>query len=280
MICKRIKPAVEVRSFVKEYLIFHAVFDRNEIIPAKSYPVIPEEGIRFIIKGNLFSETPELGISQKQPQITLFGLPTHRQNFFISHEYLMFHVRFQPGGLFKLLRIPMTELLHRNIVAELIFGQEIKLIHEQLANALQYDDMPLILNTYFKKKINKLRHNEQPIDKIGENILENPTGFNLENTSRQACLSHRQFEKRFVRQIGVTPKFFSRICRFNQAYELKENKPNLDWLSIAVQTGYSDYQHLVKDFKQFAGTSPNIFIQECLRNPERVLNIANGFTGA
>lgn len=280
MICKRVKPADEVLSLIKEYMIFHAIFNNNEIIPPKSYPVNPEEGIRFIIHGNLLSETPELGISQKQPQITLFGLPSHRQNLLISPVYFMFHVRFQPGGLFKLLQIPMTELFHKNIDAELVFGREIKLISEQLANASTYGDMPVILDTYFKMKMKKLRRNEQPIDKIGEAILKNPQSFNLEKTARQACLSHRQFEKRFVRQIGVMPKHFSRICRFYQAYELKERQPTLDWFSIAVQSGYSDYQHLVKDFKAFAGNTPNNFLQECLNNPERVLNIANDFVGA
>jgi AraC-like DNA-binding protein len=192
----------------------------------------------------------------------------------------MLCVRFQPGALFKLLGIPMTEFVHNYFDAELILGQEIKAVYEQLVSAPGYESMPLILDSYIGKKINKLKNNEQPIDKIGKLILANPQGFNLEKTASQACLSHRQFEKRFIRQIGITPKHFSRICRFNQAYELKEFHPNLDWFSIAIQTGYSDYQHLVKDFKQFAGTPPNTFIQECLKNPERVLHIANDFRGA
>lgn len=280
MICKRIKPAPEICTLIKEYVIFHSVFAGNVDIPAKSYPVNPEEGMTFIVRGSLFSETPELGISQQRPQITLFGLPKSRQNLFISQEYFMFHVRFQPGGLFKLLGIPMTELVHKYIDAELVFGQEVRLINEQLAYAPNYECMPSILDDYFREKINTLKRKDRPIDKIGELILENPQSFNLDKTARQACLSHRQFEKRFVQQIGITPKYYSRICRFNQAYELKEYQPNLDWLSIAVQTGYSDYQHLVKDFKQFAGTVPNTFIKECLNNPERVLNIATDFRGA
>ncbi len=192
----------------------------------------------------------------------------------------MLCVRFQPGALFKLLGIPMTEFVHNYIDAELILGKEIKTVYEQLANAPNYESMPVILDTYIQGKINKLKRNEQPIDKIGELILKNPQSFSLEKTASQACLSHRQFEKRFIRQIGIAPKHFSRICRFNQAYELKEYQPNLDWFSIAAQSGYSDYQHLVKDFKQFTGTPPNTFIQECLNNPERALNIATDFRGA
>jgi AraC-like DNA-binding protein len=279
MICKRILPSPELRNFLKEYLTIHYVFKPNAIIPPKAYPVNPEEGIRFLVRGNLFSLCPYLGTYEKRPTITIFGQPNRRQNLFTTPEYLMIHIRFQPGGLFKLLRIPMTELVHQNIDAELIFGQDIKEVQEQLTEAKCYDAMFLILNNYFQKKIRQIKGNNQPIDKIGQIILENPQGFNLEKTAKDACLSHRQFEKRFTQQVGLTPKYYARICRFYQAYELKEYQPNLDWLSVAIQTGYTDYQHLVKDFKQFAGTTPNALIQESLNNPERTFNISKDFRG-
>jgi transcriptional regulator GlxA family with amidase domain len=128
-----------------------------------------------------------------------------------------------------------------------------------------------------RNKISKLKNNEHPFDKIGTLILSNPQGFSLEKTAGEACLSYRQFEKKFLKQVGVPAKYFSRICRFNQAYELKEYNPHLDWLSIAVRTGYSDYQQLTKDFKQFSGTTPATFIEECKENPERVLKILTNF---
>lgn len=280
MICKRIQPAPDIRSFIKEYTLLHAVFDAGAPVPAKSYPVNPEEGIMFIVRGHLYAETPESGLWQRRPKIALFGLPEKRQNLFISHEYLMFHVRFQPGGLFKLLRIPMDELVHQYIDAELVLGQEIKNVNEHLANTSSYIQMPPIVDAYFRRKITSLKNNEQPIDRIGELILNNPQSFNLVTAAGQACLSLRQFEKRFVRQIGITPKYFSRICRFYRAYELKEAFPRFGWLRIALESGYTDYQHLAKDFKEFAGALPNYFIKECENNPERILNIADDFRGA
>jgi hypothetical protein len=108
----------------------------------------------------------------------------------------MFHIRFQPGGLFKLLGIPMDELVHQNIDAVLILGREVKEVQEQLEESKCYDAMLRILNNYFLKKIRQLKESNRPIDKIGQMILVNPQSFNLEKTAREACLSHRQFEKR------------------------------------------------------------------------------------
>lgn len=268
------------RNYIKKYLILHIVFDNSIKIPQKSYPVNPEEGLLFIVKGELNSETPELNMVIKRPQISIFGLPSHRQNLIISPEYLMILVRFHPGGLFKLLGIPMNELIHNYVDAELVFGQKIKLVNEQLAGAKSYQFMLDVLNTFFSLKLRKIEKNEHPLDKIGKLILSNPKNFKLETFAGEACLSHRQFEKRFIQQIGITPKYFARICRFYTAYELKELNPNMTWFSIAIKSGYNDYQHLAKDFKEFSGVLPNTFIQECLNNPERVLNISNNFIGA
>lgn len=279
MICKRILPSNELKDFIKEYLTIHYVFETDSIVPPKAYPVNPEEGIRFLVKGSLFSECPDLGTYEKRPTVTIFGQPNSRQNLFTTPEYLMIHARFQPGGLFKLLRIPMTELVNQNFDAELILGQQLQEVQEQLAEAESYDAMIMILNNYFEKKVRQLKNQSQPIDKIGQLILENPQNFNLERIAKAACLSHRQFEIRFAQQIGITPKYYARICRFYQAYELKEYNPNLDWLSVAVHTGYNDYQHLVKDFKQFSGTTPNALIQESLNNPERRFKVSINFRG-
>src|SRR5882762_8327678 len=75
MICKRVKPAADIRSLIKEYMILHTMFDSGSFIPAKAYPVNPEEGITFVLRGSLRAETPELGLWQDRPTTTLFGMP-------------------------------------------------------------------------------------------------------------------------------------------------------------------------------------------------------------
>jgi AraC-like DNA-binding protein len=278
MICKRFLPSPELRNYIREYLTIHLIFENKAVPPpAKAYPVHPEEGIRFVVKGSLLSEDPETGIIEKRPNISIFGQAAARQNLLISHEYLLIHVRFWPGMLYKLLKIPMTEIVNQNFDATPILGNEISEIYEQLVSCSNYDKMHAILNNYFFKKLNKFQSNSQPLDRIGVLIFNNPQEFNLEKTAKQACLSFSQFEKRFAEQVGVTPKYFARVCRFYKAYELKELHQNLDWLSVAIRAGYNDYQHLVKDFKEFACTTPKVLIKESLNNPERTVQMASDF---
>lgn len=280
MICKRILPAPELRGFIKEYVVIHLMFDEKSAPLSQAYPVNPEEAIRFLVRGKLIIENHQTGTKQQVPSISIIGQPTYRLNLSISHEFLMLYVRFQPGMLFKLLKTPMTMLTDQHIEASYILGSEISEIYEQLGECmLLYESMPHILNKYFIKKISWLKNDNRPIDVIGKLILQNPQLFNLEKAAKEACLSYRQFEKRFEQLIGVTPKYFARICRFYEAFVLKESQPQLDWLSIAVRTGYHDYQHLVKDFKEFGQATPNMLIDQSLNNPIGRLTYSTGFRG-
>ena len=95
----------------------------------------------------------------------------------------------------------------------------------------------------------------------------------LDWLANQANLSPRQFERKFNERIGIGPKLYSRISRFYQTFDYKEKHPAIDWLTVAVQFGYTDYSHLAKDFKQFANVTPNIMVKEYAQRPEIIVNL-------
>lgn len=104
-------------------------------------------------------------------------------------------------------------------------------------------------------------------------LAEQPCILSVEKLAGHACLSISQFERRFIQQIGIPTKFYARINCFYQAYSLKDKQPNIDWLTVVIETGYHDYQHLAKDFKQFSSTTPNSLLQAQTQSPERILGI-------
>lgn len=247
-------------------------------VPVKPYPACPDQGITFYVRGNLFSEIPELGISENRARSVIMGQNTCRHNLYPPNDYIMFHVRFQPGAFYQLFKTPMTEFVDQNIDAELVLGGGMKELHEQMANASSSEELPLIFERFLWRKINQAKEFIRPVDKMAQLILNNPQRFEFKTYANLACLSISQFERAFTRQVGISPKFYARICRFYQAYEMKEQFPHLSWFTVAIKTGYSDYQHLAKDFKQFSGTTPNPFIEESKQAPERVLGYMDFFS--
>ena len=69
-------------------------------------------------------------------------------------------------------------------------------------------------------------------------------------------LGIRQFERRFRYEIGIPPKLYARIARFEAALRRKATAPNTRWTDIAHALGYHDQMHMVHDFDRLSGDSP------------------------
>ena len=74
-------------------------------------------------------------------------------------------------------------------------------------------------------------------------------------------MSIRNFERRFIEQIGVPPKEYYRLVRFNNALITKLKYPQKNWTSIAYEFGYYDQMHMIKEFRQFANLNPSHLLQ-------------------
>ncbi|MGL6269701.1 MAG: helix-turn-helix domain-containing protein, partial [Chitinophagaceae bacterium] len=84
-------------------------------------------------------------------------------------------------------------------------------------------------------------------------------------------------ERKFKERTGVNPKLYARIIRFDRAFRLKNSRPEFDWLRIAVECDYHDYQHLAKDYKDFTGLTPNSFHEIENKAPERSFGLSEGY---
>lgn len=81
----------------------------------------------------------------------------------------------------------------------------------------------------------------------------------LASVAHDAGLSPRQLQRRFMDAVGITPKLFARIVRFQGAFERWGEDPR-SWARIAAECGYYDQAHLLRDFRQFAGDPPAAFL--------------------
>lgn len=273
MIYRYIVPNPVLQEFVRDYLIAHFTFDKDQDIPFKPYSPKPEQTITFLPKGNLTINNPLTGETRISPVTSICGQQVSRYNFYLTSEYLMLRVHFNPGALFRLLHIPLSEFSDCWFDAESVIGREISDVNERLANCLNYAQMIAIVEEYLINKIRKVKAGTHPLDQVATSLLINPTRFSLDWLAGQSCLCQRQFNRKFIERMGIGPKLYSRIVRFHKAYQYKEAHPQENWMSVAFLFGYVDYQHLVKDFKEFAHVTPNLWIKQDNQSPEKVLQL-------
>ena len=273
MIYRYIVPNPVLQEFVRDYLIAHFTFDKDQDIPFKPYSPKPEQTITFLPKGKLTIHNPLTEEIRVVPMVSICGQQVSRYNFYLTSEYLMLRVHFHPGALYRLLGIPLSEFTDCWYDAESIISREIQEVNERLAYCQTYDQMIVLIEDYLINKIRKVKADTHPLDQVAGCLFTNPSRFSLDWLAKQSCLCQRQFDRKFIERMGVGPKLYSRVVRFYKAYQYKEMHPQEDWLTIALLFGYTDYQHMVKDFKEFAHVTPNLWIKQDNQSPEKVLQL-------
>ena len=77
-----------------------------------------------------------------------------------------------------------------------------------------------------------------------------------------AGMSHRHFVSLFRDEVGMTPKLFMCVQRFQRAIGIAEEFPGADWARVALDCGYGDQSHLIRDFTAFAGCTPGRYLRQ------------------
>lgn len=266
------EPHPALKGFVNNIMIHQMNFDATQPQINFSVPPLPEHCLFFYVRDS--SEAEDIATNKKEtlPASIVVGPHINRHIMTAGHNHLMIKVGFQPGGLYRLLGIPMKELLCKDSFdcADLL-GNQINEVNDRLKYAASFTEMKMIVETFLLKHSNKLKQ-ALPIDQVLPLVIKERGLIKIDQLASLACLSTRQFERVFQQRIGLPPKHFSRMVRFSQAWILKEQTPTLPWIKIAYECGYFDQMHLIRDFQEFAGVNPSDIEVELSQSPVKFFN--------
>jgi AraC-like DNA-binding protein len=273
MIFKDFRPRPQLEEFVEVYHLRHFVFSSHIKLPFKPYPPRPEQCIAFYPRGSELTEVIPDGSIIKKPRSVITGQFTNRINRYSSNEFMIFIVVFKPGALHRLTGISFHHVMNKHIDLEAVFPTETRRVNERLNSSNDYTEMISIIEAYLLSMAKNIKIESRPSDQVVLLLANKPQKYSLDWLARQACLSPRQLERKFYQYLGICPKTFARIVRFDQSYNMRLKNPKDDWLSIAAACGYHDYQHMVRDYKAFANATPNMLFDEEHKAPERILGL-------
>jgi AraC-like DNA-binding protein len=265
-------PSLAVREFVRYYRIVHFEFDRSITIPFKAYPPKPEQCLHFFLREPFAIETTGNSKSN-QPSIVFSGQRTALVKQYNGPSFLDVQIVFQPTAFFRLTGIPAYELTNQHCDATSIFPKNIQFTFEQLQLSKSYAEILTILETFSQNLVSQVPKESVLMDGVSRQMVQYSGNISIDWLAQESCLCTKQFERKFNQRTGVNPKTYLKIIRFNRAYNLRNQFPNKDWLSIAIESGYCDYQHLTKDYKYFTGlTPPDLHLLES-NSPESLLGL-------
>jgi len=165
-------------------------------------------------------------------------------------------VAFRPGGTFPFFRIPAHETRDAGVPLELLWGRRRAAeLRERLLEApgpnARLEAMERALGEIWTPQ-----GLHPAVDFALAAFARRPLDASIAEITGSVGLSPKRFIERFKTTVGVAPKQFCRILRFQRALTLAERGHRVDWTRIAVDCGYFDQAHFIHDFRAFSGITP------------------------
>lgn len=262
-------PHPALRDYVLNFATVNVELPEGITQAVTPYPPTPFQSLLFYCNDPISMGKATTGTFEKQPPAVLVGPQYSRVNIKVHQRLNAIRVDFLPGGLFRLLGIPMHELFDGGYDAADFFGSKLKLLNEQLMNSTGLEKGKTLIEQFLLDQANAIKE-QLPVDLALQALLKSNGTLSVEATASLACQSLKQFERKCKERIGMNPKLYARILKFSNAYRLHESSPHLSWTSIAYEAGYFDQMHMIRDFKSFAGVNPSVIEQQLLSTPIRM----------
>jgi AraC-like DNA-binding protein len=212
-------------------------------------------------------------------------------------------VQLQPGGAWALLGVPAGVLAERHTPLDALWGLDVGRLREQLYDVRQRSLMSArqafgevgmraqvdLLESVLLSRLRQADANEYPLQSLTRSLTALERGVPLTTIVDHSCVSHRTFITRFRNMVGLSPKTFARIRRFQRVVHalseaplasakaesrhsnsIQRAVPRLSLAQLALDAGYADQAHLSRDFVEFAGVSPTTYCRLAPAAPNHV----------
>ena len=189
----------------------------------------------------------------------IFGTITRFIEVDFPESTQMFGIRFNPAGITAFTRVPVEEFTDWSVNLALVETLFNKSFYETLPEKHSMTEIIEYTNNYLISQLSFLYYCDKQIIRAIDLISLAKGQLSLAAAASDVCLSQRHFERKFKSAIGVSPKMFAKISRFQHAAKCLHAYPHKDLLTIALECGYYDHTHLIKDFKILSGDTPTDF---------------------
>lgn len=240
------------------------IFHYKDFVPDHSVERVVPTGHLFLIfeldgipRKTFYNET-------RKPKETftkawISGMQTGCITISAHEQSEMFVIQFKPAGAYPFLHIPVSKLNDKILQAEEIVGEEILTLREHLLSKETSDEKFELADEWLKTRFDETKEPPNELLMALSGLQQEPVSH-LSRIVEEYPNTQKHLIDQFKRYVGLTPKIYQRILRFNEILQKIRDKEQVTWAEIAYRCNYSDQSHFIKEFSHFSGFSPQEFI--------------------
>jgi AraC-like DNA-binding protein len=192
-----------------------------------------------------------------QPGALIAGPRSRVQVIDTEQQTEIMGVHLRPGGMRYLSAVPAHEFADRDVPLENLWGRWAGDLREQLMVASTPKEKVLALERLLAERFCPERRPHRAVAAALPRLEPGGAPLKQAELAADLGLSARRFIEVFTSSVGLTPKVYARIRRFQKALRTIHGAGDLDWADLAFDCGWYDQAHMIRDFKEFSGLTPS-----------------------
>lgn len=260
MITKIYIPKYPLNQFI-DYFFYHAGYQPTHSIDR----FLPNGDVEIIIdldyEPKYIYDNETLEKIQSCQNIWASGIRTEPISIHSGNGTEMIVIYFKKGMAYPFFPLPMNEISDQVVDAKILLPKDFDFLRENLLQEKIIEKKFYILEEFLHRHyLTKLIFNECVAFAVDQ-IISRPDQISLGKLYGEIGYSQKHFTKLFKIHVGVTPKTYVKIMRFQKAVTEIEINRSVNWSSIAQDAGFYDQAHFINDFKVFSGFTPEDYLK-------------------
>lgn len=165
-------------------------------------------------------------------------------------------VKFRPGGFRAFFERPVAELRDRMLPIEEVFGDAANGLERAALRHAGHDEAFGVIQDFLRERSPRLDPSIELASRLTYRIAEDRALVRVEQLVREFSLPLRRLQRLFNDYVGASPKWVIQRYRLHEAAERIALGSEIDWADFALELGYADQAHFIRDFRRLIGRSP------------------------
>ena len=217
---------------------------------------------RFNISGEVvvvYNETLEEKQACKRAWAS--GIRTEYISIPSGQDSSMLVIYFKKGMAYPFFPLPMNQISDSVVDTNILWGQEFEELREQLLAEPRLDQRFQIAEEFLVNRFVRNAELNECVSYAVRQIVSKPDQTVLGSLYDEIGYSQKHFTDMFKKHVGVTPKSYLRVMRFQRAIGELESGNEINFSEVAFDAGFYDQAHFINDFRRFSGFTPKQYLE-------------------
>lgn len=260
MLYQKFRPCAQLAPFIETYYIWTSENEPVNNLVVESPPngfcsIVFNTGDDYTLKNKKYDRLTV-------PRSFIAGQAIYSYSLHLSGRIAIAGIVFKPTGLSSLLNLPVYEFTEERI--DLKQKTDVSLVTRFEASLKALSDAgekAKLLEQFVLELCKGYIPEPDGIDTAANRIVEENGMLHIHDLPNEVYMSRRNFERKFFKKVGLSPKYYARIRRISYLLNIIAGKKEADWMQLFSDCAYYDQSHFIKDFLEFTGRTPQQYLE-------------------